>query len=134
MSSYDPDIVKALSSAGVAFALDKYYMNQPDMKKSAMFAAAVGIGNYASSYLTSNDMIPIIVPDLGTFADGSAVQARVQEIALGAGASYALNKFVFKQTVSNNDFMKQVGIIIASDIGGEMIKDYIVGDSINPLQ
>jgi hypothetical protein len=133
-SSYDPDIVKALGSAGVAFALDKFYMGQQDMQKSAMFAAAVGVGNYTSSYLINNDVIPIVLPDMGTFANGVAVQARIQEIALGAGASYALNRFVFKQTVSNNEFMKQIGIVIAADLGGEIIKDYMVGDSINVLK
>jgi len=48
-------------------------------------------------------------------------------IGLGTGASFVLNSYVLKNTSFRDNFLNQIGAIIAADLAGEYISDYVAG-------
>jgi hypothetical protein len=116
-------VVKPLATAAAAFAIDKLYFKETDMKRSAMFAASVGAGVYIGS------MVGQYAPDfqLPMLGSGKSAESRILEIALGGGAAYALNKYVLKNDYSRDDMLKRLGTIVVADFAGEIVADYVAG-------
>jgi hypothetical protein len=61
------------------------------------------------------------------FGNGKGVSQRITEIGLGTGASFVLNTYVLKNTSFRDNYMNQIGVIIAADLAGEYISDYVAG-------
>ena len=123
--------VKPLVAAGVAGALDHLVLGQRDIKQSAMFGGAVGVAILGAGLAT--DMIPEIsflnMPDYGV--DGKTVGSRVLEIGLGAGAAFVLAKYIVKTNDFNGQtIMPKLAVIVAADIAGELVADYM---NVRPL-
>ncbi len=82
------DYVKPIAAIGVAVALDKYVLNQPDLNSSLYFGVATGAGVAAAGLFST------YLPDLSaTFATTSyysakTVEKRLLEVAMATGAGY----------------------------------------------
>jgi hypothetical protein len=116
-------VIKPLAAAATAFAIDKFYFNESNLQRSAMFAASVGAGVYVGA-IAGQYAPDFQLPMLGS---GKAAESRVLEIALGGGAAYAVNKFVLKNDYGRNDLVKRLGSIVVADFAGELISDYVAG-------
>lgn len=134
-SSAPSAFLKPAVAAGVTVAIDKMYFKESDMKRSLMFGAAVGASMYGAKILEDAGWIPQILPDMGTMANGLSVQNRLMEVGIGAGAGYAINKFVLKNTspYSRDDMMRYIGTIVVADLVSEAVLDLYTGATINPF-
>jgi len=103
MSGY----VKPLVGAGVAIALDKFVLMNPNMNSSLYFGASVGGALFLVGMFDAS--VPAFLPDIPAIgASGSTLSKRVAEITAGAGAAYALNKFILKNDNSPQLMMKKL--------------------------
>lgn len=118
-------VAKPVVAGLVAGALDHFVMKNPDIKGCAMFGAAVGAGIFSVSWVE-----PLVGPYFPTKtpmgAIGKALEGRIVEVACGAGAAYALNRFVLKNELNSNNMMKKVGIVIAADLAGETVCELLL--------
>jgi len=120
MNSYIKPIVGGLT----AVVLDKYVLMNPNMQSSLYFGGAVGAGLLAVSMFQAD--IPTFLPDIPAIgATGATLSKRVAEITAGAGSAYAINRFVLKNDNSPQMMAKKIGVIIASDLAGEYMSDYL---------
>jgi len=119
MNSYIKPIVGGLA----AVALDKLVLMNPNMQSSLYFGGAVGAGLLAVSMFQAD--IPTFLPDVPSIgATGQTLSKRVAEITAGAGAAYAINRYVLKNDNSPQMMAKKIGVVIASDLAGEYMSDY----------
>ena len=126
MSSNSVDIVKPIATAGVAVILDQFIFNESDLTKSLTFGVSAGAGAYLGMMVGSS--LPDLSSSLPTFlGNGKGLLQRVTEIGLGTGVGYVVNKYVMKNTSYKENIMNKIGGIIAADIAGEYIADYLAG-------
>ena len=119
MSGY----VKPLVGAGVAIALDKFVLMNPNMQSSLYFGASVGGALFLVGMFDTN--VPNFLPDITAIgADGATLSKRVAEITASSAAAYAINKFVMKNDNSPQLMMKKLAVVLASDFAGEYASDY----------
>jgi hypothetical protein len=52
---------------------------------------------------------------------------RVAEVGFGTGIGFAVNKFVFKNSSYRENMTNKLGVLVAADIGGEYITDFLAG-------
>ena len=119
-------MIKPLATAGLVVALDQMVLNESNLNNSIMFAVSAGAGVYAGM------MIGYAIPDLSDslpvfLGNGKGLLQRVAEVGFGGGIGYAVNKFVFKNSGYRENIYNKVGVLVAADIGGEYITDYIQG-------
>ena len=118
-------VAKPVVAGLVAGALDQYVLKGGRIEESAMFGAAVGAGIFSVSWVE-----PLVGPYFPTKtpmgAIGKALEGRIVEIACGAGAAYALNRFVLKNEINFNDMMKKLGVIVAADLAGETVCELLL--------
>ena len=125
-----PLYVKPVATGAIAAALDKYVLLQPDMKKSLYFGGSVALGSVAATLAAP--LVPNVVPiDMGDAFDGKTLTARVVEVGLSTGSSWAINKYLLKNEVSREDWTKRVGVIAASSFLGEYVSDYMTGQPLS---
>ncbi len=120
--------LKSILTAGCIVALDKYALNQQNLNSSIYFGLAVGI--FTASMVTP--MIP--KQGSGTFMDARTLEGRILEVGLGAGSTYALNKFVFNNNLRPNDLMMKVAVIAGADFIAEYVDDYLGGRPLSFLK
>ena len=119
-------MIKPLATAGLVVALDQMYLNESNINNSIIFGASAGAGVYAGMMIGSS------LPDLGDslpvfLGNGKGLLQRVAEVGFGTGIGYAVNKFVFKNTGYRENMYNKLGVLVAADIGGEYISDFIAG-------
>ena len=121
--------LKPILTAGCIVALDKYALNQQDLNSSIYFGLAGAVGFTAS-------MVTPMIPKQGsgTFMDARTLEGRILEAGLGAGSTYALNKFVFNNDLRPNDLMMKVAVIAGADFIAEYIDDYLGGRPLSFLK
>ena len=130
MSSSSPSnsdfIIKPLSTAAVAVAINQFILKENDMQKSMYLGAAAGLGVAGGSFIAS--MIPPMnFGNTAYFGNGKGVSARIAEIGLGTAGAYVLNSFVLNNTSFRDNYMNQIAVIITADLAGEYITDYVAG-------
>ena len=119
-------IIKPLSTAALAVAINQFILKENDMQKSMYLGAAAGLGVAAGGYVGS--MIPPMnFGNSAYFGNGKGVSARIAEIGLGTAGAFVLNTYVLKNSSFNDNYMNVIGVIIAADLAGEYITDYISG-------
>jgi len=127
MTSVSSDyIIKPLATAGLVVALDQMVLNENNLNNSIIFGAAAAAGVYTGM------MIGIALPDLSHslpvfLGNGKGLLQRVAEVGFGTGIGYAVNKFVFKNTGYKEIMTNKLGVLVAADIGGEYISDFLAG-------
>ena len=122
--------LKPILTAGAIVALDKYALGQQNLNSSIYFGLAGAVGIFTASMVTP--MIP--KQGSGTFMDARTLEGRILEVGLGAGSTYALNKFVFNNDLRPNDLMMKVAVIAAADFAAEYIDDYLGGRPLSFLK
>ena len=128
------DYVKPLAAAGVAILLDKFVLNQQDMNSSLYFGASTGAGVLVAGLLAS--YLPDISGTIKTtsFYNANTVEKRLLEIGLAAGGSYAVNNLILKNTsYTNEDLMKRLAVVVASDFISEYMTDYATAQPLSYL-
>ena len=70
-------------------------------------------------------MLPSNQGQISTMIDVKTLETRMLEVSLGAGATYAINKFALNNDLRPNELLQKVGVIIAADFLGEYIDDYM---------
>ena len=107
---------------GIAIiGLDKYALNQSNLNSSIYFGIAGAVGIFGAQLITP--MIPN--QGSGTMVDPRTLEARILEVGLGTGATYALNKFVLNNDLNPNDLLMKCGVIVAADVIAEFADDYL---------
>ena len=132
-------VVKAVSSAIIAGALDNYViengaMNSSAMGRSAGFGLVVGGAIYASNYIAPSFTNLVPIADTSFFS-GKTLEHRLIEITLGSAGAIALGKTGFANNfLPNRDIPKKVGIILIADVLGEYVADYVHSKPLSYLQ
>ena len=125
MSSSD-FIVKPLATSAVAIAIDQFFFNESDLTKSLTFGASAGAGAYIGMMIGSS--LPDLSNTLPTFlGNGKGLMQRAAEIGSGTATAYVINKYVMKNTSYKENIMNKIGGIVAADLIGEYISDYLAG-------
>ena len=100
-SSSMSDYVKPLVGAATAIALDKFVLINPNMMSSAYFGTSVGGAQFFVGMF--NASVPRCLPGIAAIgASGVTLSKRAAEITAGAGAAYAINKFVLRIKIPLN--------------------------------
>ena len=127
MTSVNSDyIIKPLATAGLVVALDQMYLNESNLNNSIIFGAAAAAGVYTGMMVGSS--LPDLSNSLPIFlGNGKGLLQRVAEVGFGTGIGYAVNKYVFKNTGYKEIMTNKLGVLVAADIGGEYISDFLAG-------
>lgn len=126
-------MIKPLATAGLVVALDQMVLNESNLNNSIIFGVSAAAGVYAGMMIGS--AIPDMSATLPVFlGNGKGLIQRVAEVGFGAGAGYGVNKFVFKNSGGYRENMyNKIGVLVAADIGGEYITDFIQGRPLSIL-
>ena len=127
MTSVNSDyIIKPLATAGLVVALDQMYLNESNLNNSIIFGVSAAAGVYTGMMVGSS--LPDLSAELPIFlGNGKGLLQRVAEVGFGTGIGYAVNKFVFKNTGYKENMTNKLGVLVAADIGGEYIADFLAG-------
>ncbi len=117
--------LKPFLVGGLVIAADKLILNQPNMNSSLYFGASSVVGIYLAQNLKK--MLPSNQGQISTMIDVKTLETRMLEVSLGAGATYAINKFALKNDLKPNELIQKLGVIVAADFIGEYLDDYIAG-------
>jgi len=117
--------LKPFLVGGLVIAADKFLLNQPNMNSSLYFGASSVVGIYLAQNL--KQMLPSNQGQISTMIDVKTLETRMLEVSLGAGATYAINKFALKNDLKPNELIQKLGVIVAADFIGEYLDDYIAG-------
>ena len=115
--------LKPFLVGGLIVAADKFVLNQQDINSSLYFGISGVAGIYAAQNL--KQMLPSNQGQISTMIDVKTLETRMLEVSLGAGATYAINKFALSNDLRPNELLQKVGVIIAADFLGEYIDDYM---------
>ena len=119
-------MIKPLATAGLVVALDQFYLNESNINNSFIFGVAAGAGVYAGMMVGSS--LPDLSDSLPVFlGNGKGLMQRVAEVGFGTGIGFAVNKFVFKNSGYRENMTNKLGVLVAADIGGEYITDFLAG-------
>ena len=118
-------MIKPLATAGLVVALDQMVLNENNINNSIIFGVSAAAGVYAGMMIGS--AIPDMSATLPVFlGNGKGLIQRVAEVGFGAGAGYGINTFEFKNSSGYRENMyNKIGVLVAADIGGEYITDFI---------
>ena len=76
--------------------------------------------------------VPNFLPDIPAIGvTGATSSKKVAEITAGAGASYAIYRFVMKNDNSPQLMAKKLAAVIASDFVGEYVSDYFSSQALS---
>ena len=119
-------MIKPIASAGFAVAIDQLVLNEPDLNKSLIFGASSAIGVYGGMMIGSyipdfSESVPAIL------GNGKGLVQRISEVGFGSGAGYAINKYVLKNSSYRENMTNKLIALVAADIGGEYIADFLAG-------
>ena len=125
-SSSDIDYFKIIATAGSAAAIDMFIFGESNINNTGVIAVSAGAGAWIGS------MVGTSLPDLSTslpvfLGNGKGLMQRTIEIGSGAGAAYAINKFVLKSGGYRENMTNKLITFAAADIIGEYASDYING-------
>lgn len=123
----NPLIIKGVSSAIIATAIDKYYFEQNNTTHNLVFGASTAFGIVIGSAIGSQ--IPSSVIEDTAFYNGKTIAQRSFELIFGAGVSYGAFAYS-KYNYSPSDMQLRVAAVLATDFCSEYITDYMTG---NPL-
>ena len=118
-------IIKPLATGVVAVALNQFILKE-DMQKS-MYLGIAAAGGVAGGSFVASMIPPMNFGNTAYFGNGKGVAARIAEIGLGTAGSFVLNTYVLKNSSFRDNYMNQIGVIIAADLAGEYISDYVAG-------
>ena len=125
MSSNSDFIIKPLATAAVAVAIDQFLLKN-DMTRAMYLGAAAGGGAALGAFVGSS--LPAMnFGNTAYFGNGKGVSQRISEIGVGVGASFIINNYVLKNTSFRDNYMNQIGVIVAADLACEYISDYVAG-------
>jgi len=117
-------MIKPLATAGLVVALDQFFLNESNINNSIIFGASAGAGVYAGMMIGSS--LPDMSESLPVFlGNGKGLMQRVAEVGFGSGIGFAVNKFVFKNSGYRENMTNKLGVLVAADIGGEYITDFL---------
>ena len=89
-SSNSDFIIKPLSTAAVAVAINQFILKENDMNKSLYLGAAAGLGVLAGGYVGS--MLPAMnFGNAQYFSNGKCVRARIAEFGIVTTFAFVLN-------------------------------------------
>ena len=130
MSSNSSVLLKPLITGAIVAGLDQYVLKTRNINESFYFGAAAAVGVYTGGMVSK--AMPIDIGS-GEYFDSKTVEMRVAEVGVGAGAGYALNRFVLKNDYNKNDMIMKLGVIVGADFISEYITDYLAGRKLSFL-
>lgn len=119
-------MIKPLATAAIVVGLDQMVLNESNINNSIIFGVSAAAGVYGGM------MIGYAIPDMSSslpvfLGNGKGLIQRVVEVGFGTGIGFAVNKFVFKNSGYRENMTNKLGVLVAADIGGEYITDFIQG-------
>ena len=115
----DHAFYKPLLSAAFAFAGDRAFLANTNMRSSAMFGAAVGAGVLAADAIASKALAR---------TEFKTLETRVMEAGLGTASALAIDRFVTNQGVFRTDMANRVGVILGAEILGDYTKRIVLNE------
>ena len=119
-------VAKPLFAGITASALDVALLKTTDYKKAAFFGASVGAGIFAVSWVEPliQKASPTHTPISSTLVKG--LEGRIVEVICGSGSAWAFNKYVVKNDYTSHDMMMRLGVIVAADLVGETVCEFLI--------
>ena len=121
--------VRPAISAGVAMTLDRVILGNNDIKKNLMFGASVGTG-IALGTMAGSMVIPDSLDTALTFGNGKQIGTRAIELGVSGITSYVVTRYILKESDKSN-IIRKIGVILISDVAGEIACDYLSGRNIS---
>ena len=123
-------LIKPAIGAATCFALDTFVFKNNNQKSAMMLAGSVGAAFLMAPYIS--DMLPFesTLSSIGNDG-GVSFEARIVECTLGVGATFALEKFILKQPIAEQDISTKLMLVVGSDFLSTYISEYL---SAQPLQ
>ena len=125
------NLVHPLASAILAGYIDFMYLNSGSKMNSAYFGGAVGAGILVAG--VAGDFIPNNSFNLPILGNGKGLEQRIIELTLASGGAYAVNKYILKNDLNTSSMMTKLGVIVAADIGGCWVADFLSGKPLTIL-
>ena len=118
-------LVKPLIGAGSIFLIDRFLLNNTNVKSNILFASSVGVGFFFSSSLGAlvKNKFPTSTP-LGAL--NKNMECRIVEIVSGSGSAYVINNFILKNDYSCDQMLYKLGLIVVSDLIAETVSEIIL--------
>jgi hypothetical protein len=118
-------LAKPLTMGLIAGAIDQFYLQESSLQRTAYFASAVAVGNYASEFA-----VPIIkhinLPTLShNLYDSKTLMERIVEVGASSAMIYVLNKYLLSNDIYRNELALRLGIIAVSDVGATYLLEYL---------
>lgn len=122
---------KPVIVGATAAILDKLIMGESDLMKSVYFGVAVGAGVY------SGEMIAPYMyqfPSLNSqLYNGKTLGTRITEVGIGSVLAFGFNRYTLNNDNTFGQANSRLATIIASDIIGTYITDYLAGKELDYL-
>jgi 5,10-methylene-tetrahydrofolate dehydrogenase/methenyl tetrahydrofolate cyclohydrolase len=121
--------MKSVIAGLSVFALDKFFLREPEMQNSIILGVSTAIGVYGA------DMVGKVIPDnfKTSFVNGQTIETRVLEIGGSTAVVAGISQYVGRP-IANYNLVNKIGIIVASDIIGSYAAEYIEGKPLSFLQ
>ena len=119
----NPAIIKPLLTGAFAFAIDTYFFGNTDTMQALTFGGGVALGVASAKYITPNVM-SVVQLESTSYYNGMTLEMRIIELVSGAGASYALNKYVLK----NDPYffvVNKLATIVVADVAATFLTEYL---------
>jgi hypothetical protein len=119
-------IIKPLATGAVAVAINQFILKENDMNRS-LYLGLAAAGGVAAGGFVGSMIPPMNFGQQAYFGNGKGVSQRIAEIGMGGAGAFVLNQYVLKNTSFRDNYMNTIGVIVAADLAGEYISDYVAG-------
>lgn len=128
-------MIKPLCVFASAVALDRFAMGEEDLTRSAIFAGCTAVGVYASEIIAPH--ITPSIPQLNlnsSMYNEKTVGERVIELSFSASTVFGVNKYLLRNDIYKGEMLMRMGVIVASDVMGTYLAEYIDGAPMTYLE
>ena len=129
MSSTDI-MIKSVAAGIAAIAIDKFVLQETDINNSLILGVSTTIGIYTANLIGNN------IPDnfKSNLINGKKFESDLLELGGASALSYGVTTGLFNYDVVTDSLPMKFGVIVASDVIGTYISDYLTGKPLAFLQ
>ena len=111
--------IKTVSAFGLAVLADRYIIGEQDLRRNAMYGAALSTAIFGSDIIMAGvDALPIHIPTVSkSLYDGKTLTSRIVEVGSAVAVTQVLNSKVLGNDVNavDGEFMFRAGVTALID-------------------
>ena len=122
-------LIKPLIGAATCFCLDTFAFHNLNQQATITMAAAVGVAFLAAPYISNALPFESTLSSIGN-DNGISAEARLVECALGVGAAYGIEQYIFKQEIQSSDLTTKLMLVVGSNFISTYASEYLNGEAL----